>query len=129
MVKQGQIRGVRKAEPVKLIPLEPSDGVVLFGLAIDDRASPTTRDPHGEVQAGFGIDPSQDGSVPEVFEFDPEFLDQFPPQRVLRLLASFDVTTGKVPHVWEPPPVRRPMAQEDLVLPSQDCCDDLVVLH
>ena len=79
---------------------------MLFGLAVHGRASPTTRDPEGQVQSGLGVDPSQYGSVPKLFELDPELLDHFPTQRILRILASMDVTTGKVPDVRKPQPVR-----------------------
>jgi len=102
---------------------------MLFGLAVHGRASPTTRDPDGQVQPSLGVDPSQYGFAPEVFEHDPELFGQLPPERVLRILARMDVTTGEVPHVREPQPERRPVAEQDVALLSQDCGDNLMVLH
>jgi hypothetical protein len=69
--EQSQVGRVSESEPIKLLLFEPVDGVMLFWLQVRDSASPTARDPYGQVQAGLGIDPVQDRPAIKALELSP----------------------------------------------------------
>jgi hypothetical protein len=100
-----QVIRVSEAESIKLPLSEPANGVMLFRLQVRDSASPTAREPHGEVPAGLGIDPVQDRSIGKALELNPQLLGYLSPERVLGALIGSDVTAREVPYVWIPPQV------------------------
>ena len=110
VTQQAEVGRVSESKPAELSLPEPSDGVMLFRLQVRDAASPTARDPHGEVQVGLRVDSVQDGAALGALQFGPQLLSYLPPQRVLGVLARQDVTAGEVPHVRVPPPPRQPVA-------------------
>jgi hypothetical protein len=79
---------------------------MLCWLQVRDSASPTARDPHGEVQAGLGIDPVQDRSIVKALKLNPQLLGYLSPERVLGALTGPNMTAREVPYVWIPPPPR-----------------------
>jgi hypothetical protein len=62
-------------------------------------------------------------------ERDPQFLHYLPPERFVRPLPMFDMSARKVPHVWVPPPRRRPVTQQQPICLTQNHGHDVVVSH
>jgi GNAT superfamily N-acetyltransferase len=104
--EQSQVGRVSESEPIKLPLFEPVDGVKLLWLQVRDKASPTARDPHGQVQAGLGIDPVQDRPAIKALELSPQLLGHLSPERIFGALTGPDVTAREVPYIWIPPPPR-----------------------
>ena len=127
--EQTQEGRVSEPESIKLPLFEPADGVMLFWLQVRDNAPPTARDPYGEVQAGLRIDPVQDRSALKALKVGPQLLGHLSPERLFGTLTRQDVTAREVPHVWIPPPTRRPVTEQHLVCPSQDRGNDVMILH
>jgi hypothetical protein len=92
-------------------------------------APPLARDPHGEVQSGRRIDPAQHGPAIEAAQLGPEFLCTLSSKRGFGVLTGPDMTAREVPHTWIPPPLRRAVAQQNLVSPTQDHRNYMVILH
>jgi hypothetical protein len=127
--EQTQVGRVSEPESIKLPLFEPADGIMLFWLQVRDNAPPTARDPYGEVQAGLRIDPVQDRSALKALKVGPQLLGHLSPERLFGTLTRQDVTAREVPHVWIPPPTRRPVTEQHLVCPSQDRGNDVMILH
>jgi hypothetical protein len=124
-----QIRGVSQFEPLYLGGSEPADGIVLVRLHVRNFTPPAARDPHSEIQAAPRIDTVQDGLAVNAFKLHSQLFGHFPPERIQRAFTRLDMTSGKVPHVWIPPPRRRPMTEQQLPRPPQDHGHDLVIQH
>ena len=119
MPEHRQIRGVSQFEPLYLGGSEPADGVVLVRLHVRNITPPAARDPHSEIQAALRIDTVQDGVAVNAFKLYSQLFGHFPPERIQRAFTRLDMTSGKVPHVWIPPPCRRPMTEQQLLRPAQ----------
>ena len=117
MPEHRQIRGVSQFEPLYLGGSEPADGVVLVRLHVRNITPPAARDPHSEIQAALRIDTVQDGVAVNAFKLHSQLFGHFPPERIQRAFTRLDMTSGKVPHVWIPPPRRRPMTEQQLLRP------------
>jgi hypothetical protein len=124
-----QIRGVSQFEPLYLGGSEPADGVVLVRLHVRNITPPAARDPHSEIQAALRIDTVQDGVAVNAFKLHSQLFGHFPPERIQRAFTRLDMTSGKVPHVWIPPPRRRSMTEQQLLRPPQDHGHDLMIHH
>jgi len=62
-------------------------------------------------------------------ELNPQFLQYLPPERILRQLIRFNMPACEVPHVWIPPPRRRPVTQQQPICLTQNHGHDVMVCH
>ena len=128
-LQQAEVGRVSETQPSELPEAEPLDGVVLLWLHVHDFSAPAARHPDSEVQASIGNDTVQYRRAVNALQLDPQFLGYLPPERILRPFLPFDMPASEVPHVWIPPPRRRPVTQQQPICLLQDHGHDAMAGH
>lgn len=128
-LQQAEVGRVSETKPSELPEAEPLDGVVLLWLHVRDFSAPAARHPDSEVQVSIGNDTVQYGRAVNALQLDPQFLGYLPPERILRPFLRFDMPAREVPHVWIPPPRRRPVTQQQPIFLPQDHGHDAMACH
>jgi hypothetical protein len=128
-LQQADVGRISETQPSELPDAKPLDGVVLLWLHVRDYSAPAARHPDSEVQASIGNDTVQYGRAVNALQRDPQFLGYFPPERILRPFLRFDMPAREVPHVWIPPPRRRPVTQQQPICLPQDHGHDAMACH
>jgi hypothetical protein len=128
-LQQAEVGQVSETQSAKLLPAEPPDGVVLLWRHVRDISAPAVRLPDSEVQARIGDDAVQHGGPVNACQLDSQLFHYLPPERILWPLAGLDMPAWEVPHVWVPPPRRRPVTQQHPICLMQDHGHDAMVCH
>ncbi len=79
---------------------------MLFWLQVRHGPPPAPRGPDSQVKTRLRDDPVQNRAAIDALKLSTQFLCHLPPEGVLGPLARLDVTTGEVPHIRIPPPLR-----------------------